>query len=159
MQANLTLKRALLLVTILSICKQYMEDYWLSYSQYCEGRWLILILLQFWWDWTMEGTFYAIVYWAMMIIVHLIFFLNMSFIIIFLTNFESVICCHFCQNWLESVKELHKVLASISIYISIKKITIPFSSNQQTVTSEAIACVKKSITETILIKFKPSVSG
>ena len=72
MQADLTSKRSLLLVTILSASKRYTEDYWLLYIQYREGEWSMLILLQFSWNWTMKGAFYAIVYWTIMIIVHLI---------------------------------------------------------------------------------------
>ena len=70
LQSNLTLKSALLLVTVLSACKWYTFGYWIFYSQNSKSEWLVLILLQILLDWTMKGTFYAIVYWSMMIIVH-----------------------------------------------------------------------------------------
>ena len=48
----------------------------------------------------------------------------MSFIIIILTTFKSVICCHFCHNIFEAVRELCKVIFSILIYTRIGKFTI-----------------------------------
>ena len=45
---------------------------------------------------------------------------------------ERVICCNFCYNFLESVKELQEVPFSISIYNRIGKFSIQATSKQQT---------------------------
>ena len=55
----------------------------------------------------------------------------MSFIIICITNFESVFCCNLFHIF-EAVKELHKVPFKIMIYTSIGKFMISNTSNQQT---------------------------
>ena len=120
-QANLTLKSALLLLIILSTRKQYTKDYWLFYSQYREGEWQILFLLQLFWNQPSKTTFSAIIYWTMMITVYLICMCltcNLSF---FPHNFWIGDFFHFCHKYFEAVKELHKVTFSISIYTTIKK--------------------------------------
>ena len=45
----------------------------------------------------------------------------MSLIVIFLTMSKSVICCHYCHNYFEAVKYLHKVPFPILIYTTIGK--------------------------------------
>ena len=64
-----------------------------------------------------------------------------SFIIICLTVFESVICCNLYHNIFEALKEWHKVSFSISIFISIGKFMIPVSFKQRTQNRRAIAGV------------------
>ena len=46
------------------------------------------------------------------------FYIKMSYFIIFLTNFELVISWYFMSQLFETVKELHKVLFSISVNIT-----------------------------------------
>ena len=48
--------------------------------------------------WTIKGAFYATAYWTMMINrIFDMYHSYMSCIIIYLTNFESLICCHWCH--------------------------------------------------------------
>ena len=61
----------------------------------------------------------------------------------FLTNFESVIYYNFCHDFWYAVKELHKVLFRILIYISIGKFTIHIKSKQRTPDSRSMECYKK----------------
>ena len=103
MQANLTLKITLLFITVLSAHKIYTKDYWLFYSKYLKGEGLILILLQFLWYWTMKSTFSDIVYWTMMMIVHLIFIFPI---------------CHL-SSWVS--KCLNQLFVVISITIVLKQ--------------------------------------
>ena len=67
----------------------------------------------------------------------------MYFIVIFITNFDLVVCFHFYHNFLEAVKELHKVPFSILIYIIIVKITIPFTSKQQIPNIQSISGISQ----------------
>ena len=132
MQANLTSKSALLLVTVLSSRKQYMEYYWLFYTWYRECEWLILTLLQFSLNWITKGTFSAIVYRNMMIIVHficmfLIFPLSLYFSQIW--NQWSVVI--YMKNS-EQSKNYIKFHFHSSNYISIWKFIITMTSNERT---------------------------
>ena len=72
MWEDFTLKITLLLIIVLSDLKKYTEDHWLLCSQYCEGEWSLLIFFQFSKDRKINGIFFAMVYWTVMIIVHLI---------------------------------------------------------------------------------------
>ena len=68
----------------------------------------------------------------------------MSIIIIGVTNFESVIYFNFLSKKIGAVKELHKVTFLISIYISIRKITMNVTYKQKTPNSGAIKGVGRS---------------
>ena len=121
LKATLALKSALLLVIVLSARKQYTDNYWLFYSQYCKGEWLILFLLQISRHRTMKVALSTNICWTMMIIVHMICICPICPLSFLLTMFKSAISCHFYHNIFESVKYLHKIPFPISIYTTTEK--------------------------------------
>ena len=119
MQANITSKGALLLFTLLTFCKQYTEffDHSTVILERVSGQNLIIIFFV-----RLNNNRYIFCYFILNHDYNCIFVLCVSFIsfiIIYLEIFESVICCHFCHNFFGAVKELHKVPFPIMMYTSI----------------------------------------